>query len=247
MAITPTPETVFQPDNPHRFQKGAPGRPKGSRNKLASRFFDNLYALWDEQGESVLARAAFHEPMAFAAMVAKLMPQKHEITTPTSGMTDERLEQLIAFAEAMAAAKAGVGGAQAIEGSGETGGGGPVVLGPSGVGVPPIPYTALTRNAVPPDGPARTPIQILQPARVDGQNVLLDVTPKVLNAEVGIPTARAPDNKPALKQFSRGAIARPPVPAANPRLDQARALAHGRDAETENSYDDDEPDLSIFD
>lgn len=213
-----------------------PGRPKGSRNKLAGRFFDDLHALWSEQGESVLARAAFHEPMAFAAMVAKLMPQKLEISTPTSGMTDERLEQLIAFAEAMAAAKAGVAvpvqgyadaapgvGGGSMEGrDGETGGGGPVVLGPSGVGVPPIHYLPNIRDG-------------LSPAAAENLGTLINVTPAI-----------APDGKPALKPFSRGAIPRPPVPAINPLLDQARALAHGRDAETENSHDD-EPDLSIFD
>lgn len=81
-------------------QSGNPaGKPKGSRQKLASSFFNNLYGLWEEQGEAVLRRAAFEKPMEFAAMVAKLMPAKIEISTPINGMTDERFEQLLELAE----------------------------------------------------------------------------------------------------------------------------------------------------
>ncbi len=83
-----------------------PGRTRGSRNKLASQFFDNLYGLWGEQGEAVLRRAAFQEPMQFAAMVAKLMPQKLEISTPTDGMSEERFAELLDMAERMQALSA---------------------------------------------------------------------------------------------------------------------------------------------
>ena len=86
-----------------------PGRPKGrtgSRAKLAQRFFEDTYAAWEEQGPSVLARAAFHDPVAFANMVARLMPQKIEVSTPTDGMSDERLAELLDFAERMAGLKA---------------------------------------------------------------------------------------------------------------------------------------------
>lgn len=86
-----------------------PGRPKGrtgSRAKLAQRFFEDTYAAWEEQGPSVLARAAFHDPAAFANMVARLMPQKIEVSTPTDGMSDERLAELLDFAERMAGLKA---------------------------------------------------------------------------------------------------------------------------------------------
>lgn len=86
-----------------------PGRPKGrtgSRAKLAKRFFEDTYAAWEEQGPSVLARAAFHDPVAFANMVARLMPQKIEVSTPTDGMSDERLAELLDFAERMAGLKA---------------------------------------------------------------------------------------------------------------------------------------------
>src|SRR3989304_2943743 len=85
-----------------------PGRPKGrtgSRAKPAQRFFEDTYGAWEEQGPSALARAAFHDPVAFANMVARLMPQKIEVSTPTDGMSDERLAELLDFAERMAGLK----------------------------------------------------------------------------------------------------------------------------------------------
>ena len=54
--------------------------------------------------------------MEFASMVAKLMPQKLEITTPTDGLSDDRIEALITLAERMAALKAGVSPPMTIEG-----------------------------------------------------------------------------------------------------------------------------------
>lgn len=99
------PSGRFVPGDPRRINK-----PKGSRQKLATTYFNDLYGLWEEQGEAVLRRAAFEKPMEFAAMVAKLMPAKIEISTPTAGMTDERFEQLLELAETqlrLSAEKAG--------------------------------------------------------------------------------------------------------------------------------------------
>ena len=80
------------------------GRKLGSRAKLAKRFFEDMYAALEEQGESVIARAMFHDPVAALGVVARLMPQKIEVTTPTDGMSDERLAEMLDFAERMAAA-----------------------------------------------------------------------------------------------------------------------------------------------
>lgn len=82
------------------------GRPTGSRAKLAKRFFEDVYAAWEEQGESVIARAFFHDPVASMQMVARLMPQKIEISTPTDGMSDERLAEMLEYAERMAGLRA---------------------------------------------------------------------------------------------------------------------------------------------
>lgn len=109
-----TPATLFQPgwrEDAHRNR-----RRTGSRAKLAKRFFEDTYAAWEEQGESALARAAFHDPMGFVSMVARLMPQKIEVSTPTDGMSDERLAEMLDFAERMARLRGGEG-ATVIEGS----------------------------------------------------------------------------------------------------------------------------------
>lgn len=99
-----TPSSYFDTSKEAQSRRGR--RSKGSRAKLAQRFFEDTYAAWEEQGPSVLARAAFHDPVAFANMVARLMPQKIEVSTPTDGMSDERLAELLDFAERMAGLKA---------------------------------------------------------------------------------------------------------------------------------------------
>ena len=89
----------FKPATPQR-------RKTGNRAKLAKRFFEDVYAAWEEQGESVIARAFFHDPVASMQMVARLMPQKIEISTPTDGMSDERLAEMLEYAERMAGLRA---------------------------------------------------------------------------------------------------------------------------------------------
>jgi len=101
--------TGYQPE------RHANRRRTGSRAKLAKKFFEDTYAAWEEQGESALARAAFHDPMGFVSMVARLMPQKIEVSTPTDGMSDERLAEMLDMAERMARLRAG-DGAKVIEG-----------------------------------------------------------------------------------------------------------------------------------
>lgn len=116
------PAHAFKPGN-----KAAVGRKPGSRNLLADKFFKDIYALWEEQGDAALRRAAFENPVAFVGIVAKLMPAKLEISTPTDGMTDEQLLRMIELAERMAAIGAtnarasmtfGGGGDEAMRGGG---------------------------------------------------------------------------------------------------------------------------------
>lgn len=87
-----------------RFLKGvggrSPGRPRGSRVKLGEKFFTALQADFEEHGVEAIARVRFLRPDVYVSVIAKLMPQKIEITTPTDGLTDEQLEQMLAYAEA---------------------------------------------------------------------------------------------------------------------------------------------------
>ncbi len=84
-------------------RKGGPGRPKGSRAKLGEEFFAALHADFLEHGEQVIAQVRFRQPATYMKIVAMLMPQKLEISTPLDGLSDERLAELIEYAERMAA------------------------------------------------------------------------------------------------------------------------------------------------
>lgn len=76
-------------------------RRKQSRS-LASRFFRDLRTAWAKDGPECIRRAARHDPLAFVAMVARLMPARAADTMfPGEGMTDERLAELIAWAKQM--------------------------------------------------------------------------------------------------------------------------------------------------
>src|SRR3982751_4014546 len=60
-------------------QSGNPkGRPKGSRNKLAETFFDDLYADWCEadNAKAVLAAARIEKPADYLRIIASLMPKE---------------------------------------------------------------------------------------------------------------------------------------------------------------------------
>lgn len=116
MSMIDPPEKAFgsngatgERDEQGRFLKGvpgrSPGRPKGSRVRLGEKFFTALQADFEEHGVEAIARMRFLRPDVYVSVIAKLMPQKIEISTPTDGMTDERLAELLDFAERMAGLK----------------------------------------------------------------------------------------------------------------------------------------------
>jgi hypothetical protein len=79
------------------------GRKKGARARWSEEFMADIEAAWKEQGRSVIDRAMFHDPAGTLKALIAILPKhaKLEISTPTDGMTDEQLERLIAFAEAV--------------------------------------------------------------------------------------------------------------------------------------------------
>lgn len=92
--------------------KGGPGRRRGSRQKLAEQVYADTLASWERHGEIVLDRLAALDPVSYASFVAKLMPRelKIEHSTPVDGMTDDRLADMLAFAERMAEEMKAAGG-----------------------------------------------------------------------------------------------------------------------------------------
>jgi hypothetical protein len=58
------PPQLFKPG-----QSGNPaGRPRGSRNRIAGRFLDDVTEVWEEHGKEALITAIKREPMQFSKM-----------------------------------------------------------------------------------------------------------------------------------------------------------------------------------
>jgi hypothetical protein len=84
--------TQFKPG--HAF-KG--GRPKGSRDKISSKFFEDLYAVWEKHGLRVLERLAEEDPATLARITSTVPPKEIVHSTPESQLTDEQLEHAYAL------------------------------------------------------------------------------------------------------------------------------------------------------
>jgi hypothetical protein len=69
---------VIERDGKGRFINGAkpgPGRPVGSRNRLADAFVSDLRDCWEIHGVKALEKCATQEPATFVKVIASLMPR----------------------------------------------------------------------------------------------------------------------------------------------------------------------------
>jgi len=58
---------------------GGPGRPKGSRNKLAQQYIEDFYDVWQRKGMAALERVADECPAKFITAAAALIPQHFKV------------------------------------------------------------------------------------------------------------------------------------------------------------------------
>jgi hypothetical protein len=91
----------------HRFEQGntlSKGRPRGSRKKLAKRFFDDMSEVWSEltpDGKSTKGKAALRlmwreRPGEFAKLYAAVMPREFWVDSAVTELDDGELDALIA-------------------------------------------------------------------------------------------------------------------------------------------------------
>lgn len=55
------------------------GRPRGSKNKLAQSFFDDVLKVWEERGLAAVREMADMDPASFSRMIASTMPKEIDV------------------------------------------------------------------------------------------------------------------------------------------------------------------------
>lgn len=153
-------------------------------------------------------------------MVAKLMPQKLEITAPTDGLSDDRIEALITLAERMAMLKAGVSPSMTIDGTAvllEGVGGSPRPGDTRGEVIDVAPYT--TDNPKPLSHPLDLPPPV-QPTRLSSlqAETVYDNPAPTAGQTATEPTELTDDNRKAIPKIGPGEIPTTKLSSLKPAL-----------------------------
>jgi len=84
------------------FQKGntmgvGHGRRKGARDKLQTRFIEDLAEAWEKYGKDALVITAREEPAQFVKICSTLMPKEValDVSGPLNDMSDDELNALL--------------------------------------------------------------------------------------------------------------------------------------------------------
>ena len=68
---------------------GGPGRPKGSRNKLAQDFIDKVYEDWQAHGAKAIIAMREQSPSKYCALIAALIPHHFKVEHEHSVLLSE--------------------------------------------------------------------------------------------------------------------------------------------------------------
>ena len=122
--------TISTDAKPWQFKPGnnanPSGRPKGSRQKLQTKFLDVLAAYFDENGAQAIVEMREKDPSGYVKAIASLMPKQLEIERPLQDMTDDDLIAGIAALQRLIAGQGADAGAANAQGSEQAGGVSPI-------------------------------------------------------------------------------------------------------------------------
>jgi hypothetical protein len=97
----------------------SPGRPPGSRNKLAESFLQVLCDDFRENGKEAIEAVRRDDPSTYMRVVAGILPKELEIRRPLADLTDDELANAVDLIRAAIAADPGHvpdGNAEAVGG-----------------------------------------------------------------------------------------------------------------------------------
>lgn len=92
----PNPSTRYGAENGNK-----PGR-KHTKDKLSQAFLKDLHEVWEKKGRSIIDALADGDGKAKASLakiMAGLEPKQVELTRPTDGLDDDKLQQVINLLE----------------------------------------------------------------------------------------------------------------------------------------------------
>jgi hypothetical protein len=71
------------------------GRPRGARNRLATRLLEDLLTDWQEHGEAAIRLMRMEDPSGYCRLMVSTLPKEFTIETAMSDLDDEQLDDLI--------------------------------------------------------------------------------------------------------------------------------------------------------
>jgi hypothetical protein len=83
---------------------GSPGRPKGARNRLAARVFDDLFAHWCEpaapggnmcKGQEALEALYKEKPGEYLRLTASVLPKEFVFESVVADLDDDQINDLL--------------------------------------------------------------------------------------------------------------------------------------------------------